>query len=149
MYLTVRAERLEDRAAVRAVNVSAFDTAAEADLVDALRDQARPIVSLVAEENGEIIGHIMFSPVTLVGRPGLHLAGLAPMAVAPARQRKGVGCALVRAGLERCKMRLKRHDYPADARTPQGSALLQSDDDFLVLFMILYFEQRAVDLRIG
>jgi putative acetyltransferase len=54
-------------------------------------------------EGGTIVGHIMFSPVSLSGHPGLKIMGLAPMAVAPEQQRKGIGSALVRAGLERCK----------------------------------------------
>ena len=101
--MLVRAEKKSDRVAVYAVNVSAFETASEADLVDALRIQAQPAVSLVFVDNGEIVGHIMFSPVSLSGHPNLKLMGLAPMAVAPAHQRKGIGSALVRAGLERCQ----------------------------------------------
>jgi putative acetyltransferase len=101
--MRVRAEQEEDRAAVHAVNVSAFGTPLEANLVDALRDQAEPIVSLVAEDNGVIVGHILFSPVSLPGHPALKLAGLAPMAVAPEHQRKGIGSALVRAGLADCR----------------------------------------------
>jgi putative acetyltransferase len=93
------------------VNESAFGTPAEANLVDALREQARPIVSLVGEgtsagdgaDNGIIVGHIMFSPVSLPGHPALRMMGLAPMAVAPAHQRNGIGSALVRAGLEQCR----------------------------------------------
>jgi predicted N-acetyltransferase YhbS len=50
-----------------------------------------------------IVGHIMFSPVVLPARPELKLMGLAPMAVVRERQRKGIGCALVRVGLEQCK----------------------------------------------
>ena len=63
----IRPEQPGDHAEVRAVNVAAFETPAEADLVDALRAQARPLVSLVAEEDGAIVGHVMFSPVTLPG----------------------------------------------------------------------------------
>jgi putative acetyltransferase len=100
--MIVRVEQKQDRASVRAVNLSAFGTAAEANLVDALREQAYPFVSLVAEVDAEIIGHIMFSPVSLDGHPELRLMGLAPMAVAPAHQRNGVGSALVRAGLGHC-----------------------------------------------
>ena len=86
------------------MNVSAFETPAEANLVDALREQAQPLVSLVAEDNGAVVGHIMFSPVSLSGHPApLPIMGLAPMAVAPEHQRKGIGSALVRAGLEQCK----------------------------------------------
>jgi putative acetyltransferase len=98
----IRPEEAGDHAGVRAVNVAAFETPAEADLVGALRAQARPLVSLVADEDGAIVGHIMFSPVTLPGHP-FALMGLAPMAVTPARQRGGIGSALVRAGLEACR----------------------------------------------
>ena len=101
--MLIRAEEQEDRARVRAVNVSAFETALEANLVDALREQAEPLVSFVAEDDGAIVGHIMFSPVSLSGHPALHIMGLAPMAVFPDRQRRGIGSALVRAGLEQCK----------------------------------------------
>jgi putative acetyltransferase len=101
--MLIRTEQEDDRAAVHAVNVSAFETPLEANLVDALRERAQPVVSLVAEADGAIVGHIMFSPVSLSGHPGLGMMGLGPMAVAPAQQRKGVGSALVRAGLEQCK----------------------------------------------
>lgn len=90
---------------MHAVNVSAFETPAEANLVDALREQAQPLVSLVAEDDGAIVGHILFSPVSLSGHPALRIMGLGPMAVAPEHQRKGIGSALVRAGLERCRQR--------------------------------------------
>jgi putative acetyltransferase len=101
--MLIRAEEQRDWAAVHAANVSAFETPAEANLVDALREQAQPLVSLIAEDNGAIVGHIMFSPVSLSGHPALKIMGLAPMAVAPEHQRKGIGSALVRAGLEQCK----------------------------------------------
>ena len=101
--MLIRAEEQRDWAAVHAVNVSAFETPTEANLVDALREQAQPLVSLIAEDNGVIVGHIMFSPVSLAGHLELRIMGLAPMAIAPEQQRKGIGSALVRAGLERCK----------------------------------------------
>ncbi len=99
----VRPERTDDHAAVRAVNLAAFDTATEADLVDALRAQANPVISLVAEADGAVVGHVMFTPVTWAEHPTLALMGLAPLAVAPAHQRQGVGSALVHAGLEACR----------------------------------------------
>lgn len=101
--MLIRAEEQKDWAAVHAVNSSVFETPAEANLVDALREQAQPVVSLIAEENGAVVGHIMFTPVLLPGHPALKIMGLAPMAVNPQHQRKGIGSALVRAGLERCK----------------------------------------------
>jgi len=101
--MLIRDEIECDRDAVHTLNESAFDTSSEADLVDTLRQQAQPIISLVAEDNGEIIGHIMFSPVSLSNYPSLKMMGLAPMAVAPAHQRKGIGSALVQAGLDQCR----------------------------------------------
>ena len=101
--MLIRTEEEKDWPAVYALNTAAFETPAEAKLVDTLRRQARLIVSLVAEENQVVVGHIMFSPVVLPGHPVLHIMGLAPMAVAPDQQRKGIGSALVLRGLERCK----------------------------------------------
>ena len=65
MALTIRHETPLDREAVHAVNAAAFETHFEADLVEALRRKAQPIVSLVAERDGGIVGHILFSPVTV------------------------------------------------------------------------------------
>ena len=101
--MLIRAEKECDREPVREVNISAFGTLSEANLVDTLRQHIQTTVSLVAEENGEVVGHIMFSPVSLSGHPNLKVMGLAPMAVTPAHQKKGVGSALVRAGLDQCR----------------------------------------------
>ncbi|NJO12325.1 MAG: N-acetyltransferase [Gammaproteobacteria bacterium] len=101
--MRIRDEEEADREAVHALNAAAFAALAEANLVDALRAQARPVISLVAERAGSVVGHILFSPVTLSGRAGLRIMGLAPMAVEPSHQRQGIGSALVRAGLERCR----------------------------------------------
>jgi putative acetyltransferase len=101
--MQIRAERTGDFGDIRQVNLSAFETATEADLVDALREQARPIVSLVAEDDGAVVGHILFSPVTLSSDPDLRIMGLAPMAVVPDRQRQGVGFALAQAGIAACR----------------------------------------------
>lgn len=98
----IRLEHPSDFAAVHAVNCAAFDRPAEADLVAALRAQAGPIISLVADADGSIAGHICFSRVTLSGHAGLVIMGLAPMAVLPAAQRRGIGAALVRGGLDHC-----------------------------------------------
>ena len=102
--MLIRAEKECDREPVREVNISAFGTLSEANLVDTLRQHIQTTVSLVAEENGEVVGHIMFSPVSLSGHPNLKVMGLAPMAVTPAHQKKGVGSALVRAGLDQCRL---------------------------------------------
>ena len=101
--MQIRTEEQKDWTSVHAVNASAFETPAEANLVDALRARARPIVSLVAEAEGSVVGHILFSPVALSDHPNLEIMGLAPVAVLPVQQRKGIGSALVRTGLQRCK----------------------------------------------
>jgi putative acetyltransferase len=99
----IRSEQPEDIPGIRHVNRSAFETATEADLVDALRQQAQPIVSLVAVDGDVVVGHILFSPVTLSSHPEMQIMGLAPMAVVPVRQRQGIGSELVRAGFEECR----------------------------------------------
>jgi putative acetyltransferase len=99
--ISIRRERSADIAAIRAVNEAAFDQSAEADIVAALRDACPDILSLVAESDGEIVGHILFSPVTIEdGSQSRQGMGLAPMAVIPNRQREGIGSALVTAGLQ-------------------------------------------------
>lgn len=99
----VRPERFADVEAVRSVNTAAFGRRTEAALVDRLRDEARPVVSLVAVEGEEVIGHILFSPVTLEGHDGLMLMALGPMAVRPERQRRGTGSELILHGLDACE----------------------------------------------
>ncbi|MBL8793033.1 MAG: N-acetyltransferase [Planctomycetia bacterium] len=102
--LMIRAEEPRDRAAVFRVNELAFGRPGEAQLVDALRGGAQPTLSLVAEQDGQVVGHIFFSPVTIESSAGNQTAlGLAPMAVLPERQRQGIGSQLVRAGLDGCR----------------------------------------------
>ena len=106
--LLIRAERPDDHAAIRAVNEAAFGQRFEADLVDALRRAADPFISIVAEQAGEIVGHICFSPVT-VGDEDVsnRNVGLGPMAVRPDAQNRGIGSRLVEAGLDECRRRGK------------------------------------------
>jgi putative acetyltransferase len=100
--MLIRAARPEDAPGIRAVNISAFGTTAEADLVDALCERAAPIISLVADDEEAVVGHILFTPMTLDADRELKVMGLAPMAVATGRQRQGIGTALVHAGLDEC-----------------------------------------------
>jgi len=108
--ISIREEALGDVAAVRRVNELAFGQPAEAGIVDALRENCEEILSLVAVEDEKIIGHILFSPVT-IERDGKHEggsfrgSGLAPMAVLPDRQRQGIGSRLVEAGIARLRQR--------------------------------------------
>ena len=99
----VRKETPEDLSVIRAINRAAFGQDAEADLVDTLRRNGAIILSLVAEVNGEVVGHILFSPVTLSPPSPRTIAALAPMAVRPDMQRRGIGSALVQAGIEGCR----------------------------------------------
>jgi putative acetyltransferase len=99
----VRRERPEDRIAIREVNERAFGRGNEADLVDALRRDAQPFVSLVATVEGKVVGHIAFSPVAIEGAERLEGMALAPMAVLPELQNRGIGSRLVRAGLKECR----------------------------------------------
>ena len=101
--MRVRPETDADHAAVRAVNEAAFESSMEADIVDALRAKGLDLVSLVAERDGVVFGHILFSPVSLAGHGELKLTGLGPMAVLPRHQRDGIGSALVRDGLLQCE----------------------------------------------
>ena len=100
--MRIRSAHPEDAAGIRAVNISAFGTRAEADLVEVLCERASPIISLVADDDGAIAGHILFTPMTLDADRELTVMSLAPMAVATGRQRQGIGTALVHAGLDEC-----------------------------------------------
>jgi putative acetyltransferase len=101
--MIIREEIDSDREAIYKVNTAAFPADDEAKLVDRLRDSGSDLVSLVAEENAIIVGHILFSPAQLEEYIELKLMGLAPMAVLPEFQNQGVGSKLVEAGLNRCR----------------------------------------------
>ena len=100
----LRDEEAADHDAVRALYMAAFEGSDEAVLVERLRKQAEPRISLVAEASGKVVGHILFTPVSVLGHPETRLMGLAPMAVRPGLQRHGVGTLLARNGLERCRL---------------------------------------------
>lgn len=101
--LLIRDECTADFEVIHAVQSAAFETDAEARLVGALRERAEPYLSLVAEFKGAVRGHVAFSPVTLRGGPAPLLLGLAPLAVDSEVRRRGLGAALSRAGLRRCR----------------------------------------------
>ncbi len=98
----IRPETGRDRAAIRRVNEAAFETATEADLVEALRgtDAWIPELSLVAEDENRVVGHLLITVARLDSGP--EVLALAPMAVEPGRQERGIGSALVRDALARC-----------------------------------------------
>ncbi|MDR7118312.1 N-acetyltransferase [Caulobacter sp. BE254] len=99
--MLIREATSEDRAEIHAVVAAAFGQPDEADLVDALRADGDALVELVAEENGFIIGHLLFSP--LITDTGRRFAALAPLSVPPPHQGDGVGAALMQVGHELCR----------------------------------------------
>ncbi len=104
--ITIRPEQPADIAAVHAINEAAFGEPTEATIVDLLRDACSEAVSLVAVEHDRILGHILFSPVSVSGGDkAIHGMGLAPMAVRPERQRQGIGSILVQAGIDTMRER--------------------------------------------
>jgi putative acetyltransferase len=101
--LSVRAERHEDFIRIDEIEELAFGRPGEARLVRSLRVDATPFLSLVASYADVPVGHIFLSPVEIEDSPAApRCAGLAPLAVHPDEQGKGVGAALVRAALVEC-----------------------------------------------
>ncbi|MGI0494674.1 GNAT family N-acetyltransferase [Alkalinema pantanalense CENA528] len=117
--MEIRAEQANDYSAIRQVNELAFGRSQEADLVEALRASGLPLISLVAIESlttidqdeesapqnsAAIVGHLLFSPVTIEPLPAvpLKVAGLAPIAVLPTFQRRGIASQLIQVGVGQC-----------------------------------------------
>lgn len=112
MLIEVREELPDDVAAIRDVNRRAFGQDQEGNIVDALRSNGAALLSLVAILNGEVVGHIMYSPATIgdatgaadyVSGAALTGAALGPMAVVPEHQRHGIGSKLIEAGTQKLR----------------------------------------------
>lgn len=148
----IRHARAADHSAIRAVNLAAFPEAVEADLVERLRADGDAVFELVAETDGEVIGHILFSRLW-ADSVNLYL-GLAPMAVIPGAQQRGLGSDLVRAGLEFCKecgahgvVVLGHVDYyPRFGFSAEATARVASPYAGSPAFMALALEDGAFDL---
>lgn len=101
--LAIRSASFEDTDGIRDVLEAAFPTPEEADLVEVVRAAGGMRVELVAAL-GDLVGTVAFTPVRVTGPSGPWMAlGLGPLAVAPPFQRQGIGAALVREGLSRCR----------------------------------------------
>ena len=100
----IHCETSEDRASVRHVHQQAFGQSDEADLVERLHTANKASIALVATLNGQVVAHVLFSPVVLDPvRPHFKAVGLAPVAVLPEYQKQGIGSRLIREGLEACR----------------------------------------------
>jgi putative acetyltransferase len=107
MQVAIRDEGAADVAAIRDLTAAAFAPMAFSDgtepaIIDALRDTGDLVLSLVAEAEGAVVGHVAFSPVRIGGVHGGWF-GLGPIAVLPGLQRQGIGRALIAAGLARLR----------------------------------------------
>lgn len=101
--VTIRPETEPDHRSVDILHEAAFGRPDESRLVQRLRSAVRPRLSLVATEADRVVGHVFFSPVRIEGvKEAPSCAGLAPVSVAPEAQGRGIGGALIRAGLAAC-----------------------------------------------
>jgi len=101
----IREEMPGDIEAVRMVNKEAFGQSVEANIIDKLRQNCPDVISLVAVQDDRVVGHVFFSPAVIESAKPLPGMGLAPVAVLPAWQRRGVGSTLIQKGLEILKGR--------------------------------------------
>ncbi|MBB3227809.1 putative acetyltransferase [Luteibacter sp. Sphag1AF] len=104
----IRPATLDDLDAIAAVHRAAFGRETEANLTIALHKAGRAPISLVAEDDGTVVAHVLFSPVTIEQGDDGKALGLAPVAVLPDYQRQGIGHALIEEGIGAC--------FVADAR---------------------------------
>jgi putative acetyltransferase len=102
--LIIRPEKPEDKPAIRHINEEAFGRKEEAKLIEKLRNRGMLTISLVAIQDDKTVGHIAFSPVKVESEhSSFEAITLAPIAILPAYQHKGIGSQLVRAGLKECR----------------------------------------------
>jgi putative acetyltransferase len=150
----IRPETPTDHEAIRHVNRLAFGQDAEARLIDDLRDGGYLQVSLVAEQRGRVIGHILFSDLPIITGAGPVTAlALAPMAVLPEFQNQGIGSVLVRRGLELCREQGNRivvvlghsHFYPRFGFSSKMAAHLASPFSGQESFMAMELVAGALD----
>ncbi len=99
--MVFRPEQSHEAEAIHAVERDAFGRAAEADLVDQIRANDGVTLSLVAADDDEIVGHVLFSPVMISSETGeFHALGMGPVAVRPDWQKQGIGTGMILASLD-------------------------------------------------
>lgn len=157
--IIIREEKPEDISDIKAVNEGAFGQPNEAKLVDMLRKREKIRFSLVALLKDRIVGHILFSPAVIESEGNtVSLVGLAPMAVLPDYQRKGVGSRLVEAGILRCRdagfpgiIVLGHPDYyPRFGFVPAGRYGITCEFDVPEdVFLLLVLKEAALKGRSG
>jgi putative acetyltransferase len=109
MEIKIRTEVADDIEQVRTIVRTAFPSDAESKLVDKLRANGKAIIALVAVDGDDVLGHILFSPVSIIADSGspppsdAKGIGLTPVAVRPDAQSHGIGSRLIRDGLIHCK----------------------------------------------
>ena len=154
--ITIREEKSQDIKSTRHLNKRAFGQTQEADLVDKLRQNCDDLLSLVALIQNEVVGHILFTPVTVDGEDNM-VQGMAlgPMAVLPEYQRQGIGSELVRTGIEKLKKRQcpfiivlgHAEYYPRFGFEPASRYGIRSEwevpDDAFMILVIGEFEMRG------
>jgi putative acetyltransferase len=104
--IQVRNENADDIRAIDVVHLSAFQGDEEVGLIDSLRDSSGFVadLSLVAEFNGRIVGHILLTRIHfLQGKEKKNILALAPMAVVPSQSHRGIGSDLVQASIDKAK----------------------------------------------
>jgi putative acetyltransferase len=102
--ITIRSEEPADVEVIHSIHKSAFPTEAEARLVDRLREERKLALSLIAEVDKGVVGHVAFSPVSVDPQsPAKRGLGLGPVSVQPEWQRKGIGEQLIMRGIEDCR----------------------------------------------
>jgi putative acetyltransferase len=133
--VSVRSRRPRDDAAIAALNDAAFGGSYELRLIGDLRAAGLAAIELVAARDETIVGHILFSVLVLtVEQRDVRALALAPMAVAPACQRRGIGSSLVRAGLDEARRQAWQavivlghpNFYPRFGFTPDLAAKLEA-----------------------
>ncbi|MGH9937758.1 MAG: GNAT family N-acetyltransferase [Blastocatellia bacterium] len=157
--MIIRPEKPEDIPAIRIVNEQAFGRPEEADLVDALRRNGKATFSFVAEDEGRVVGHVLFSPVTVeTGEKELVGVGMAPVAVVPERQNQRIGSMLVEHGLRRCREEGHRfivvlghpHYYPRFGFVPASRFNIKSEYNVAdEVFMAMELQEGALQDQSG